>query len=1426
MREFPPAELLSLLCAAAFSAVLAATTGIAGTTGPIGPGGLLSPAGSVLGALISGALDSMRARRHGLPPSPEDVESEIFWRIQLGLAAEDGHASKLRAEIAAAFKESDAIRSALLVAIETGNDQLRNDVIAVIGTLSGEFAEMAFLLREGDHQVAVLQGKLDGKGAEFRALGEMVRQRSADVRIVREDLGGIRQRQSRAGRGGAADADHGPRWSSGCPYLGLLPFDQARADVFCGRQRLTAELMVKLAGRLAGPAMLIVSGASGAGKSSLLHAGLLPALAAGRQLPGSECWPLVVMTPGSDPLTELATRLAAVSGGDTAAILVQLADPGQAHLAVGQAAASAIRRTGAQPPADGRPVRLVLLVDQFEEVFTLNPGGGQAGQQAFIAALCAAATGPAGPRGEPPALVVIAVRGDFWARCAAHAGLARMMQDGMFVVGPMTGPELRQAITGPAAAAGLEIDANLPDIILADLHTADQEEAGGTLPLLSQAMMLTWGKREGNRLTVRGYNQTGGVARSVEFSAEAIYQALPDAGQQIAREIFQSLALAGPDGQLARRPARRPDLCPGAARRAVENVLEAFAGSRLLVLDGDTVQIAHDVLLRAWPRLRSWLDREQASWILYTQLQEDAARWAEHGRDSSFLYRGSQLAAVQQAAARWATETARYPALTQDQSGFLTASQRAATRSTRRRQLLAASLAVLLIISVSGAVLAGLADKTASRQRNLATQQRDLALASQLAAQSEALDATAPVTAAKLAAAAAHFDLTPQVRDSLLDVVTQPERADISVGTGYEHAIAISPNGQLLAAALGRSIEIWDIATQHQVTRALAAGTAIGALAFSPDGQILASADNDGTAQMWNTATGRQVGAPLRTGHGPSGATVSALAFTSRGPVLATMNIASSRTVRFWNVAAREQIGVLVNPGDGGTSLTLSADGTLLGVASDKGAQVWDVTTGAEVSSPPTDGRNQPDEVVFSPRGDLMASVNGLGAILSRTATGQRTGPAMALNGGMAETAAFSADSTLLATGGTGGTIELWDTADQRQTGVLHTGSNQVLAMAFSPAAPLLATGDGSGQVQLWDTATWRQIGIGNQTPLMPGAVAISPDSRTVAVAEGGGVAELWDIPAHRHIATLSPPGPVNRVDTVSAIAFSPDGKILAVGNGDGTGQLWDVAAWRRIGQPLRFGALAGPAFLAFSPDGKLLAGSTSGVVPQLAGSTSSGVQLVNVSTGRPDGAPIGKGIGSLAFGPHGSTLATTTANAAQLWDVSTHHQIGAFQLPIPPNPDVASPQLGAVTFSRDGGILATTAYGAVQLWNMTTHRQIGTPLNVGSPDETASALAFSPKGDYLAVAVGSGVGIWDLSTHQQIGQSLSSTSGSSSFPAALVYSPDGTSLVGMNTNVWLWDVTTPKNLVAAACSIAGGPLTQNEWNHYISAEPFQDICG
>ena len=176
------------------------------------------------------------------------------------------------------------------------------------------------------------------------------------------------------------------------------------------------------------------------------------------------------------------------------------------------------------------------------------------------------------------------------------------------------------------------------------------------LPLLSQAMALTWEKREGDRLTIRGYGEIGGVASAVETSAEGAYGGLSPGRQELARQILRDLTVAGRDGKLTRRPLARADLyasLASEARAEVDTVLEAFASQRLIVLSEDNVEISHDVLLRAWPRLKAWLEDDQASWLLYAALADDAHDWQEHGKNSSFLYRGAHLGSVRQAVARW-----------------------------------------------------------------------------------------------------------------------------------------------------------------------------------------------------------------------------------------------------------------------------------------------------------------------------------------------------------------------------------------------------------------------------------------------------------------------------------------------------------------------------------------------------------------------------------------------------------------------------------------------------------------------------------------------------------------------------------------------------------------------------------------------------
>lgn len=1259
---------------------------------------------------------------------------------------------------------TDAMSGAFRAAIETGNDWLRSETLAAIGTLSSEFPELTFLARTGDDEAAQVERRSEIQSAEM---------------LVDRDAVG----------------DGGP-WTAGCPYLGLLPFDQAHAAVFRGRQRLTTELTAKLAGRLGGPAMIVVSGASGAGKSSLLHAGLLPALMDGTQLPGSARWPRVVMTPGTDPLAELATQLAALSGGDAAALQAALAaDPDRAQLAVGQAIrAGAVRRAGPQPLVDGVPERLVIVVDQFEEVFTLASSRDGARQQAFMVALIAAATHPFSPHGQPPAVVVIAVRGDFWARCAADPGLARIMQDGLFVVGPMTEPELRQAITGPAAAVGLQIDANLADIILADLRTANRDEAGGTLPLLSQAMMLTWGKREGNRLTVRGYNETGGVGRAVEFGAEAVYAALPDAGQHIAREIFEALVLTGPDGQLARRPAFRANLCPsrhGAARLAVDNVLEVFAGSRLLVLDGDTVQIAHDVLLRAWPRLRAWLDREQANWILYAQLRDDAARWAEHGRDSSFFYRGSELAAVRQAAARWAADTTRYPALSQDESAFLAASSRHAARGARVRRAAVLTLALLLIVSVAGVAVAARADMTANHQRNMA-------LSNQLAAQSEALDATNPQAAAALAAAAWKIDPTLEAQTAQLDVLAQPGRGSITAASGNIAAMAFSPDGKRFATMTDAGIgQIWDTATYREIGKPVSTnsgGTA--SIWFGPgDTAITFAGGMNGPGQFWSISARRLIGPQVQIANDPIAYGI----FSPDGTIVATN--AENDALSFVDVATHREIGATIPSGE---PIAFSPDGKLLAVGvpygegADGAVQLMDVAT-HDLVGPVIPSRSDYDPAAaFSPDGRVLAATGSGSVRFMDVADGRTSGKPLAVT---ATALAYSPNGKILATisqspgTNSSATVNLWDAASHEELGGPVTVDATAGGLVFSPDSAMLATADGS-TVTFWDVAISRQIGTvigGAQAP-----VAFGRDGQMLAAATGRAVG-LWSVATHREIGAPL----VTEIATSAAdMAFSPDGKILAASGGDP--QLYNVDPLSYLGGPAP-NAFQGADALAFSLDGDQLVYAQNGSTWRW-----------DMRTHRVVGHAVISGVGhpsAETFAPGGSVLATF-GNEVRLFSVASRRAIGA-----PFATGVGT--IAEAVFSPDGRTLATASNSGVVLWDVATQRQIGTALNVDVGP--VNAVAFSPDGMILAVADQDGtIRLWDVASHEQIGSPLVVNQDPVD---GVTFSPDGTVLAASSGGTRLWGMPPTRDLVDHVCAIAGGSMSRAQWNSYVKSEPFQPTC-
>jgi WD40 repeat protein len=1403
LRGLPPAALLGLFCAAALSPLGAVGAGL-GAAAIAGSGVLSSVGGGVLSAIIASALDRAWSKDKDSPAA--EFDKSIAEGIERVLATETVNAQVLRTEIAAVLERIDAGGTALRAAMEQADERVRGDILVAMEELSWSYDETRFLIRDVTRAAAGIQKSLDVQSADIRTIVDQNNRQSTDIRLVREGLAAIAGRSHRAEPGGGRE-DSEPSWDRGSPYRGLLPFEQTDAEVFYGRERLTAELAVRVAARVADGGLIVVTGASGSGKSSLLRAGLLPALARGQQVEGSDGWARIIMTPTKEPLAELASRLAALGAGDSIAIRDNLRlHPGQAHMTVW----SALLADAARGEAAGQPrrlegaVRLALVIDQFEQVFTLNPEpDAEADRRAFITALFAAAMSPAGPRHEPPALVVIAVRGDFWDRCAAYPELAQALGNGQFVVGPMTESELRRAIVGPADVAGLRIDPGLTDTILSDLRAAGND--AGVLPLLSQSMLLTWKRRDGDRLTVHGYGLTGGVSSAVQTSAEGVYGALSAARQALARDLLRRMTVLGRDGRLTRRPVTRSDLHGDhaeAERAGVDAVLEAFAQARLIVVDGDRVQIAHDALLQAWPRLRGWLEDDQASLIVLSQLADDAAAWRDNARDPSFLYRGTQLAAVRQAVTTWAAQSARFPALTASQEDFLQASDHLATRGARQRRAVIAVLVLLLAAALSGAGLASIAAANANSQRTEA-------VANQLAAESETLDTADPVTAAQLATAAWRIDRSdPKVTDSMLDVLAQPERGLLK---GFQpgpfstpQPVAFSPDGRLLAIRSGEKVSLFSLASDTAVGQPMGSGgtsQAVTAVAFSPDGTILAT-DDGGTVFLWSVATQAEIGTPLAD----QGHSISAFAFSPAGKTIAT--ITSDGFIQLWNVSSHSRIGGSMRTG--ADEIFFSSNGKTFVTTDTLGGpvEVWNAATRTEIGSPLAVGSY--GAIAVSPGGMLLAVGNVSGQVqLWNLNTRARIGAPLATGTGVVETIAFSPQSTTFAVYGLDSVITLWNAADRIQIGAaLNTDSSLLADMAFNPAGTILAiTAGDEADPTFWNVGIWHQDGpqvnIGNADMLAfsPDASKLAVVPQTISATPVSGNVQVWNLPAGTRAGTLPDIG------QVMGVAFSGDGKVLATiayppGRDVTEIQLWDASDLVKAGTPWGSDQASGGVLL-----------NHSGTIAFTTGTD----QLWNTAAHGKIGGPMIpipiSAKSDVVFSPDGKIIAMTSATGSlSLWNTQTSKQIGS--------PLTAS---GAdqVAFSADGREIATgNIFGTAQLWNVATRTPIGAPLNAGD----VTSLAFGPDGKLLATATKSGtIQLWDTTTGAPIGAPLQMGNGPI---LGLAFSASGGTLEAASASTARsWEISFPANLPAAVCGIAGGPLTPRQWNLDAPSEAFQSTC-
>jgi len=1037
----------------------------------------------------------------------------------------------------------------------------------------------------------------------------------------------------------------------------------------------------------------------------------------------------------------------------------------------------------------------VLLVDQLEEVFTAPREEGER----FLGSVASFALAGGS--------VVLGLRGDRVGDLAAHPAIARLVEGGLHLLGPMTAPDLRRAVEGPARQSGLRLEAGLVDLLVREV-----EGEPAALPLLSHVLRQTWLVREGRTLTVAGYRSTGGVRAAVARSAETVFHDLDAADQELLRQLMTRLVTTGEEGGAVRRRVPRASVDRDRRRH---DLVERLISARLVSSDGADLEIAHESLTLAWPRLRSWLDDDVDGLRTMRHLSVTAQTWHAQGRPDSELYRGAR----QVRTAEWWQRA--HPALTDAEEEFLTASAALADREHRateeqvrrerrvNRRLRAGLVATVILALV--ATTAGVLASAASRRADAAATASD---ARRLGA--EALRAKALDTALLLSVAGVRLDGSSDTRANLLATLDRAPTLVRLARTPRIVSLALNPRSGLLfaqapeeALIVRRADTLVPVAVHPELRGAgvftapdgstavvtpmpdlVASGSVPAVVVLDPDGSI---ADQ----QLGGIPGNRHAQQDVAIGPDSRWLAVTLRVLDGDGPPL----------VGVWDLSARERPVALLDLGDqrhrpvvaaGGRSLWSSGGGVLRETELPSG-RVLRTLTPAGLDLGMVD-----DAFALSPDGATLAVAAGSQLALVDAARGA-VRHVVPVRGGV-DRIGFSVDGSRVAAAGD--TLTVWDTGVGQPVELLVQDDGGGWP-AFDASGRTLHTASFDGMLLAWDLGGDRGFlpRVGGESRVgVGGLVKFSPDGRRVLRADGGPESKF----VIRDVATGVDSRAVEVHQDFAAWidgAWSPDGALVTVQTSDDVLAVWDSATLEEV------------ARRSFPPGEQVLYVEFTGPGTLVAGTTKGRVHVLDASTLEPLGEPVDVAppLGSAPAGLVGGLL--TRPGASEVLAV-----VGEGNLFLVDTADGAVRPLGlgvealGLAWSPDGERLAvTTRDGTVGLRDVDAGRWVA-PLSDREPF-AGWAPTFAADGSEWAVHASGRVGRWDGRTGAFLG-------GVTVEGVAVRYIPDGSELLVAEDlgPVRRWDLD-PASWVRAACAVAGRDLSEAEWRDHLPGRDFRPSC-